>query len=199
MFLIFLTSASFGAGRVLAKLFKLKTITFIEQLCVSIGLGLGAIYVVCMIMDLLGILKLPSLIVAALIMLVMSAKSIMRWGSDFFQKWRLYSGNRFSFMGASFLIVIVVCVGALYINTLVPAVGEYGMTGSLAQAKSLVMKGGHGASAFRYESRLPSAMATLQSLGFMVLSAICSPTTPSSASTRNTVPKPPCPSTPSTR
>lgn len=166
--LFLIMAVSFGIGKKTIGWLKLETVTFIEDLSVSLGLGLGILSIIVMVM---GGFKLYQPFYAYLVLILLFAFSIntlITWVKTFTSKWKLYSGNRFSFLGAIFLIILVFSLAAAFLSSLAPPASEYGISVSLATARRYIMNGGIYNIPSSYVANLPGGMTMLQVLGLLV-------------------------------
>ncbi|MFH1415116.1 MAG: hypothetical protein ABIH89_03410 [Elusimicrobiota bacterium] len=163
-----LASVFVGTGRKIMILLRLDTVTFLEELCMSFGAGIGAVSVIMMIAGFFGLYRpvYIYMLLAGLVILTFKGSSV--WARNLYSKWKQHSHNRFSFTGAVFLIIIVFCFAAAFINALAPPFEKAVITGSLAAAKQLVLHGGIFRTPDTYVMNLPPAMSMLQVLGLLV-------------------------------
>ncbi len=160
--------ASLGIGEKTISRLNIKTVTFIENLSVSAGIGLGVIQVIVLIMGGLKLYKPAYAYIVLMLIVILSKNNLIIWVKMVIEKWRRHSQNRFSFMGAVFLIILVLSLGISYLNSISPLVNDYGLSENLSYAKMYVQRTGLYNIPFNYTSNLPIGMTMLQVLGLLV-------------------------------
>jgi hypothetical protein len=166
--MLFVIAASFGTGKKITNLLKLEAVTFIEELSVSIGIGLGVVSIIMMLMGSLKMYYSFYAYVMLIALIIISLKDIVSWWKTGFEKSNKYSSNRFSVVGAVFLIILVFCLGVAFMSSIVPPVNDYGISVSLATAKKYIINGGFYKLSSNYIANLPSGMLMLQVLGLLL-------------------------------
>ncbi|MBN2407565.1 MAG: hypothetical protein JXJ19_07690 [Elusimicrobia bacterium] len=161
-------AAALGLGSRMRRLLDVKPVTFIEDVSVSMGLGLGALYLVMLVLGALHMYNRIALYSALLLMIFLTAKDLHSWGKSLSDKWRTYSQNRFSFIGALFLIIIVVGLAVSFIGSITLPAGDGEFSVSLDIARRYVIHGGIYGIPYNYMADLPCGMTMLYVLGLML-------------------------------
>jgi hypothetical protein len=160
--------ATFGIGKKITGLFKVKPVTFIEELSVTIGLGLGLISIIMLALGAFKLYHSFYVYIVLVALIAVSMNNLIDWVRVVIEKWQRHSQNRFSFIGAVFLIILVLSLGIAFLSSLAPLVNEYGLSGSFATAKRFIQHGGIFTIPSNYTASLPQGMTMLQVLGMLV-------------------------------
>lgn len=158
-------AAALGSGRAGLKVFRVRPSTFLEEFSFSLALGLGILYAVSLALAASGFLSATGARLAALLLAAASFRSLYGWFSSAAAKFRLYSANRFSVLGALFLIVLTAGLAGALITALTPPVEWYPLSVSLASG-ALYRFSGYAALSGIYDLNLPPAMFMLHAFGY---------------------------------
>ncbi len=164
----FVLLAAVGSGLKILDKLNLKTDTFLENLTLSGGFGLGVLYVVSLVLGLAGLYSSLYAAAAIFLLLIISFGDTKDWLISAVEKFREHSGNRFSFIGALFLIILVSSLGIALFSAMAPPVSRYALSGSLATAGSYVRQGAITSFPYSYQLHLPPGMSALQALGLLI-------------------------------
>ncbi len=166
--MFFIGLAAIGSGlKVLNKL-NLRTDTFLENITFSGGFGLGILYIASLALGLAGLYRSVYASGVVFLLLLISFPELKDWINKSVYKLKQHSGNRFSLIGALFLIVLVSFLGIALLSAITPPVSEYALSGSLATSGSYVIQGGITAFPYSYQIHLPPGMSSLQALGLLI-------------------------------
>ncbi len=119
----------------------------------------------------MGALKLYKPVYAYIILIVLillSFKDVAGWMKNTIWKWHEHSGNRFSFIGAVFLIILVCSLGIALLDSIAPPVNGYTISSEMAIAKMYIQKGCIFKVYSSYISNLPPGMVMLNVLGLLI-------------------------------
>ncbi|MFC2062148.1 hypothetical protein ACFLUV_06515 [Elusimicrobiota bacterium] len=160
--------AAMGTGNKIRKLIGINTVTFLEDISVDMALGLGIVQFVVLIMGALGMYRPVFAWLVLGFLILLSINNLYEWIKDLSRKWQQHSENRFSFIGALFLIVLAVGLFIAFLSSVTPPVDDYALTGAPALAKQYVVRGGLHAIPHNYSSNFPPAMSMLYVLGLLL-------------------------------
>ncbi|MFW6172693.1 MAG: ArnT family glycosyltransferase [Elusimicrobiota bacterium] len=159
---------SLGIGIRIISAFRIKTSTFLENLCLCLGMGLGTIQIVMMLFGFLGLYSKLYIYLFIGITIVFLYKDILLWLKTAYEKWKKYSGNRFSIIGACILIILVLGLILSFINSLSLPINDYTLSGQMALAKEYILSGKIANMRYQYSANMPSGMSMLFVLGIIV-------------------------------
>nr|MDA3793142.1 hypothetical protein [Elusimicrobiota bacterium] len=165
---VFIVSAALGAGTKVKNMLKVETVTFLEDISVSLGLGLGILYFIMVIMGVAGLLKPVYGYIMLVLVIGFTVKDIYKWISTGVGKWKEHSGNRFSFIGAVFLIILITGLGASFISSVSPPTDSYSLSVPLAAAKNYIAEGRVYDIPYNYTSVFSPGMVMLYTLGLLI-------------------------------
>ncbi len=165
---VFIVFAALGVGTKTKNMLKVDTVTFLEDISVSLGLGLGLLYSVMIIMGVAGLLTPLSVYIMLTLLVLITLKDIYKWISTGIEKWKEHSGNRFSFIGTVFLIILIAGLGSSFLSSISPPTGSYSLSVPLAAAKNYIYEGRLYDIPYNYTSVFSPGMVMLYTLGLLV-------------------------------
>ncbi|MGM0441703.1 MAG: ArnT family glycosyltransferase [Elusimicrobiota bacterium] len=157
-----------GLGVKVKKIFKVDTVTFLENLCVTLGLGLGVFQVLFIFLGLLGLYQTIYIWSLLFFIGLITWKNIYNWLKNVKDMWDQHSGNRFSFIGATFLIILVVGLAIMFLSSFQPPLQEYSLAVSLGTAKRYVVNGKITSFFYNYSSALSPGMTVFYTAGLLL-------------------------------
>jgi len=166
----FMLVSALGAGQKLKTVMGLTMASFLEELSITAGLGIGVLYLLFLFLGAAGQFNSLAAYLLLTLVLLLSGRDLLNWIKDISDKFRKYAGNRFSILGAFFLIVLVGGMLMLFLNSMSLPTDSYSLSSGLGTAKRYILNGSLFYMPYNYLSNLPPAMSVLQTAGLLVYS-----------------------------
>ncbi len=166
-FLIFLM-AVIGLGNIVLQLLNIRTVTFLENFIVRVGIGLGFFQIIFIFIGLMNLYNTPTVWIFIIGTVIITRKNIYRWLQNIVNLYHRNFKKKLTGIDSVILILIIGFLVLKFLNSLYPPVEEYSLAVSLGTAKRYVLNGGITSFNYNYVSGLSPGMSVLYTIGLLL-------------------------------